>query len=246
MCILSPVLLLILEGAAAATVLSRFAELAIVAVWTHRHAAQNPYITGAWRHLFTFPPTIVALPSKAPDADGVIKTDDSYGPWLTEVSIAMKPTPSPLYGSLRINKRVTDFAGEPATFVFHIVGTTPDGKKYENDASIYYTGGESQSTTVTHIPAGTKLTVTESYTGARYELVTGDDAEKTIVADIAVKDGTASIATANFTNKPNGSGLGGHGIENNFKLADGAQGDQPWSAWEWKAVPEQSNANGQQ
>ncbi len=36
-------------GAAIATVLSRFVELAIVATWTHRHGKQNPFIEGALR-----------------------------------------------------------------------------------------------------------------------------------------------------------------------------------------------------
>lgn len=38
-------------GAAIATVLSRFVELAIVATWTQLHAEQNPFIKGAWRSL---------------------------------------------------------------------------------------------------------------------------------------------------------------------------------------------------
>ena len=37
------------RGAAIATVLSRFVELAIVAFWTHRHAQRCPYIVGAYR-----------------------------------------------------------------------------------------------------------------------------------------------------------------------------------------------------
>ena len=36
-------------GAAIATVLSRFVELAIVAGWTHKHVARNPFIRGALR-----------------------------------------------------------------------------------------------------------------------------------------------------------------------------------------------------
>lgn len=37
------------RGAAIATVLSRFVEAAIVMGWTHRHAARNRFIVGAWR-----------------------------------------------------------------------------------------------------------------------------------------------------------------------------------------------------
>ena len=39
------------EGAALATVISRFAELAIVAGWTHRHTRRNPFIVGAYRSM---------------------------------------------------------------------------------------------------------------------------------------------------------------------------------------------------
>ena len=39
------------EGAALATVISRFAELAIVAGWTHLHRQKNPFIVGAYRSM---------------------------------------------------------------------------------------------------------------------------------------------------------------------------------------------------
>lgn len=40
------------EGAALATVISRYVELAIVAGWTHLHSDRNPYIAGAFRSLY--------------------------------------------------------------------------------------------------------------------------------------------------------------------------------------------------
>ena len=40
------------EGAALATVISRYAELLIVAGWVHRNAEKNPYIVGAYRSLY--------------------------------------------------------------------------------------------------------------------------------------------------------------------------------------------------
>ena len=36
-------------GAAAATVIARFAECAVVLIWTHRHRAEHPYITDVYR-----------------------------------------------------------------------------------------------------------------------------------------------------------------------------------------------------
>ena len=40
------------EGAAVATVLSRFVELAIVASWTHRNGDKHPFIRGVYRSLY--------------------------------------------------------------------------------------------------------------------------------------------------------------------------------------------------
>ena len=42
-------------GAAAATVISRFVELILVAGWTHLHADRYPFIKGVYRHLFAIP-----------------------------------------------------------------------------------------------------------------------------------------------------------------------------------------------
>lgn len=40
------------RGAAVATVVSRYVELAIVATWTHTHGKQHPFIKGAYRSLY--------------------------------------------------------------------------------------------------------------------------------------------------------------------------------------------------
>ena len=40
------------RGAALATVISRYVELAIVAGWTHLHGARNPFIKGAYRSIY--------------------------------------------------------------------------------------------------------------------------------------------------------------------------------------------------
>ena len=40
------------QGAALATVIARFAECAIVIIWTHLHKKENPYIVGAYKSLY--------------------------------------------------------------------------------------------------------------------------------------------------------------------------------------------------
>lgn len=49
------------QGAAIATVISRYAELAIVAGWTHRNAAKKPFITGAYRSFHIPKPLLKAI-----------------------------------------------------------------------------------------------------------------------------------------------------------------------------------------
>lgn len=39
-------------GAAIATVISRYAEMAVVVIWTHKHAEQYPFIEGAYKSLY--------------------------------------------------------------------------------------------------------------------------------------------------------------------------------------------------
>jgi len=41
-----------IQGAALATVISRYAELGIVAFWTHRNPGKNPFIQGAYRSMY--------------------------------------------------------------------------------------------------------------------------------------------------------------------------------------------------
>lgn len=177
----------------------------------HSRGETNGLIAHGKQADYEFQPAIVALPSKPVDPEtGEIHTD--YGPWLSDVTVVLKSQLLAQYGDLKITKTVQGFSGEEATFVFHIVGTTPTGDTYDNYAGI--TCGASGETTVKHIPVGTKLTVQEEnvYTGARYEYVSGDTSEKTIVVN--------DVVSAAFVNKANGSGKQGHGIQNNFTLVE--------------------------
>ena len=151
--------------------------------------------------------------------------NSAVGNWIPNAEIVLKASRDLRFGQLQIDKHVTDFAGEPATFVFHVVDTATGGEIYDNYASIYYDGGESHSTTLTQIPAGLELTVTEVYEGARFEADGPTTATATIVSGETV--------TVSFNNKRNGSGKGGHGIENHFEF--GEDGD-----WHWTAIPSNS------
>lgn len=172
---------------------------------------------------FTFTPALVAVPGKV-GADGSAVYNTSEGRWTNtdpEVPVTMvaKWSMSPLYGSLQINKVVPGFSGEAATFVYHIVDTQTSGQQYENYAAVQYTADGVQSATVNHIPAGMEVTVTEEYTGARFDLASDASQTTSIVANQTV--------AVDFQNKPNDSGKQGHGIENHFVF------DEEFNGGDW-------------
>lgn len=176
---------------------------------------------------YRFTPALVALPGKV-DASGSPVYNTSVGRWtntepIVPVSVILKSEITGRFGSLQINKTVNDFAGEAATFVYHIVDTETGGKEYENYAAVQYTAQGVQSTVVSHIPAGMKLTVTEVYTGARYQLASEADAVATIVAD--------TVVGVDFVNKPSNTGTQGHGIENHFVY------DETTNGGDWVLTP---------
>ena len=173
---------------------------------------------------YTFNPSIIALPTK----DGVDENsalNSAYGAWIPDARIVFKADRDPRFGTLRITKNVTDFSGEPATFVFHVVSeatdTAKEGELYDNYASVYYDGTDANFTELGHVPAEIKVKVTEVYTGGRYE-ATSDDQSTTIVANSTVE--------VTFTNRSNGSGKPGHGIENHF-VYKMDEGGGAWSEW---------------
>ena len=187
---------------------------------------------------FTFAPSITAAPTKEADESGAIGTSVDYGDWTRAISVTLKPEVGPLYGDLRIDKTVIGGAEatEPAAFVFHITGTTPDGSTFRRNAQLNYEGGESGNVMLTHIPAGTQVAVTEVYDGAGYKKVSGDGSTATIVANEQVQAGKA-VASVVFVNEVNpDEPIGGHGIENQFELVKTGQAESAWD-WQWTAVP---------
>ena len=178
---------------------------------------------------YTFQAGLIALPNKGPNDEGTIRTDNP-GPWLTEATINLKSERQPLYGSLTIYKEVTEASGaEQATFVFHIKEVGKDDG-YENYAAITYP--VQTSNTITHIPAGITVTVTEVYFGGRYKEFPvdgfGSGSQAYIHSDQEIAaDKTKEVASVYFKNEPSDDHPGGgHGIENRFTF----DGDWPVTA----------------
>lgn len=197
---------------------------------------------------YTFNPTIVPLPTKEPlkddagnpilDEDGypIIATSQEYGDWITSAAITLKSSREPLTGSLRITKTVESSTGEPATCTFKVESTSESPVEYSNVSSITFAESGTFETLVTGIPAGTIVSVTETYPGAGYKYVSGDTSAKTIVADVLVEEGTETIPSAAFENEPDGNPNEGWGIENKFELSKTGDGDTDWD-WVWTQVP---------
>ena len=131
-------------------------------------------------------------------------------------------------------------SSEAATFVFDIVGKNDEGTvTYSNVATITMNGPGTQRTRITGIPVGTEITVTEVYSGAKYTIGTGPDystADRLIVS----LDSADSPLTVTFSNTYNGSGKGGHGIQNSFETSATGESGYQWS-WE---KPDMNNPEG--
>lgn len=196
-------------------------------------------IANSARYEYAFLPQLIALPTKAADANGEINTANP-GPWLYSMTTIPKVKETARYGSLRIVKTLSEYeteAGiakpEPTTFVFEIKATLPTGK---NDASgnpimeqvfhtfesISFKAGGTESVTIDHIPATADVTVKEVYTGSSYE-VEGSEIQSgiTITAD--------GVVDAPFTNVYNHNRKKGYGIKNQFTFGEDGK-------WDWKEI----------
>lgn len=172
-------------------------------------------------YTYGFTPYLVSLPNNYYELTG----DDTWVYDLTGANaIGLKPEQKERTGSLKINKELVNHhvtMGEKATFVFQIDITALDGKKESRQAVLAFDGVGSDSVTISEIPAGAAVTVTEIYSGAGYRL-TADSAKEQSVTILA--DNTVGTA---FKNEHDGTPTGGHGVVNHFELDDNGQYD--WS-----------------
>ncbi len=172
-------------------------------------------IANTAKYEYAFLPQLIALPTKAADASGVINTANP-GPWLYTATTIPKVEEKDRYGRLQITKTLSEYeteAGiakpEPTTFVFEITATLDGEQVFHTFESISFTAGGTESVTIDHIPATADVTVTEVYTGSSYE-----------ISGPAVRDGITitadDVADAPFTNVYNGDRKKGYGIKNQF------------------------------
>lgn len=182
---------------------------------------------------YVFTPYLTALPSSDYTQTGAGSDD-----WQYDRTIYLKGEAQPQFGKLTINKTLSNYNETLGltTSVFEIVGKDAQGNVvYTNVASITHNGAGTESVTIENIPAGIKVTVTEVYAGASYEIDGENVKTAKIVSDEAVGTENAEASVA-FTNKLNGGHDSGYGLMNEFKA--GEDGDWEWTKPTTPGVPQ--------
>ena len=133
-------------------------------------------------YTYRFSPYIISLPDNLYSQTKDTKDDA----WIYDVTAGLKPERQDRYGSVKIVKTVKEFNASlgQATFVFSVEGVDAEGNVvYSNVASTTFDQAGTKEAVLDGIPAGTKLTVTEVYSGASYTLISEPSKTGTIVAD---------------------------------------------------------------
>ena len=170
-------------------------------------------------YTYTFTPYLVSLPTNNYYSNG----NDTWIYDLTDTNaVGLKPEEHARYGDLKINKRLANHnatTGKKATFVFQIEITPLKGKTETRIESLDFEAAGDSSVTITKIPAGATVKVTEVYSGASYKLISENDQTTKIIAT----DEKGAPVSVSFTNDIDNNMNGGYGIRNNFKLDENDQ-----------------------
>lgn len=169
---------------------------------------------------YTFQPGVALLPG--PEYEG--SETRPQGEWVYDQSIVLKPEQSPRYGSLQVLKSLDSYNASlgPVTFVFQIEGVNEAGETvYSNVVATTHSSAGTQAAVAEGIPAGTRVTVTEVYSGASYELVSSGSQTGVILADQQL--------SMEFSNTYNDELVPGYGAVNNFQYDEN-------SGWKWSRL----------
>lgn len=176
-------------------------------------------------YTYTFTPYLVSLPT-----NNYYNGKDASDNWIYDLTkemnsaVGLKPEEHVRYGDLVISKKLENHNatfGDKATFVFQIDITTLDEKTETRIEELTFSAAGSDSVTIKKIPAGSKVVVTEIYSGASYKLTSENEVKATIVANDEKEAGQAGeTAVVSFTNEHDGRTNGGYGVKNNFYLKD--------------------------
>lgn len=170
------------------------------------------------RYEYLYPPQMLVLPTKEAFREEVNTGNPS--PWLTEVSIRLKPDRTYIMGSLQIVKKTEQFQSEQSElFVFSIEAFLVENGEtlhvFSDVAATTIAGnGESVISFVKKIPIGSTVLVTETHSGANAKL---KDDVQTKTTEITAGE-TASVE---FINVPKETNKDTQGILNVFEYKSG-------------------------
>lgn len=217
------------------------------------------YVTFAYSYTkeYRYLPQLVALPNTAetilPDQE--IKTSD--GEWKDDITVTLKGERKDRLSKFRIVKDLRTYESrQPATFVYSVEASLPDGTKvYSNVASIVFTPEDGAGTKslifryddgtefkeneiLANIPVGATVTVKEIYSGANYEFKSSSTDPDPMITLPPDQD----PATATFVNDYTNTDKGGGSINNEFSyvtVTDQSSGEK--AHWSLTSVDDEGN-----
>ena len=191
-------------------------------------------------YTYSFTPYLLSLPNNYYSTSG---SDD----WVYDVTTGLKPEQEVRYGSIRIDKTLDTYnetLGE-ATFIFSVEAEKANSQGqmenvYSDVVSLVFDGPGTRSVEVGNLPAGARVTVTEVYTGASYELTTAASQTLTVIAE----GEAGNPGTVAFANTYDGENNGGASVVNHFgytapeneaaaQLEQAAGAAQEKGTWRW-------------
>ena len=166
---------------------------------------------------YSFTPVLVSLPSTG-DVDGTALS--TAGTWKNDVTIKLKPERVDRLEGITITKHIDKWENSsPVTFIFEVKATKNGEVKYSNVVSLTFDENSSDTLSVSLkncIPVGSRVEVTEVYSGAGYAMTEGETGERVIEVLTAQPNHDPYVIPDPFNNKYDKNGTNGFGIENHF------------------------------
>lgn len=173
---------------------------------------------------YTFKPLLVFVYGDNAAAIDLSKKDED--------EVLIKYSIDDRFGQLQIIKFVSVYGGKKTntTLIFSVKGYDKnDNLVYDKILTLALNkGGEYDPIVLDDIPVGTRVVVTEDYSGASYELVSKEGDEQTIEPF-----NEKELQIARFENKYNDIPFSGYGVTNTFTYEEKVVEEQTKGSWTW-------------
>lgn len=180
-------------------------------------------------YIYSFNPYLISVPNHYYYTDS--NQDDTWVYSLTgDNAVGLKPECTNRLGDLTIIKNLTGYNASlgGANFIYNVTVEALDGTTTSNVYKLSFDKAGTNSLTITDLPAGAAVTVTEVYTGSSYSLTTDKTQTTTITAnpnsDAKVmgeensgnQDSSYTPESVSFTNNYDKRQNGGSTVVNTF------------------------------